>query len=92
VAVSRILPGRLYQFSGITLEGLDSHITMWDTHSCTWCSECVQRVKVGDTLLVLGHVRELVTHGDWWLHVLCNGVPGYVKKIWVRGRLTEVGQ
>lgn len=84
--MSRILPGRLYQYS-------DPHgnITMWDTHSCTIRSECVQRVKEGDTLLVLGHVRELVTHGDWWLHVLCNGVPGYVKKIWVRGRLTEVG-
>lgn len=86
----RIQPGRLYQFSGITLEGRVAHITMWDTHSCTIRSECVQRVKEGDTLLVLGHTRELVTSGDWWLHVLCNGVPGYVKKCWVHDRLTEV--
>lgn len=80
----RIQSGRLYQFSGI------AHITMWHTHSCTIRSDCVQRVKEGDTLLVLGHARELVTSGDWWLHVLCNGVPGYVKKRWVRGRLSEV--
>lgn len=88
--MSRILPGRLYRFSGIVLEGRVAHITMWETHSCTSRTECVQRVKEGDVLLILGHIRERVTSGDWWMHVLCNGTHGYVKKIWVRGRLSEV--
>lgn len=80
----RILPGRLYQFSGRI------HAVVWDGDYANYHGQVVHRLRAGDVILVISHLRERQTTGDWWMQVSCAGLLGYVKTSRVRKHLTEV--